>query len=64
MPVSDLAATGVEEFATPDGLEVLDQLCLTLLECLLITGDVQREVGLNLDELISGLGAIQHTARS
>lgn len=64
MSVSDLAATGVEEFATPDGLEVLDQLCLTLLECLLVTGDVQREAGLNLDELIGGLGAIQHTARS
>lgn len=62
--MSDPSAPRSEDFATPDGIELLDQLCLTLLECLLIANDVQRDVGLNLDELISGLGAIQNTARS
>ncbi|WP_237570813.1 hypothetical protein [Mycolicibacterium lacusdiani] len=62
--MSDPSALRSEDFATPDGIEVLDQLCLTLLECLLIANDVQRDVGLNLDELISGLSAIQNTARS
>lgn len=59
-----VADDGRDEFATPDGLELLDQLCLTLLECLLITDGVQDDVKLNLDELIGGLNAIQHAARS
>lgn len=62
--VSDLEAARTAEFATPDGIEVMDQLCLVLLECLLVASDIQKDVSLNLDELISGLGAIQHTARS
>lgn len=53
-----------EEYATPDGLELLDQLCTTLLECTLIATVVQDDVDLNLDELITGLGEAQYSARS
>ena len=50
--------------ATLQGLEILDELCVTLLECFPVAQAAADEVDLNLDELLAGLGALQHPARA
>lgn len=57
-------ASDVLDAATPLGLEILDELCVTLLECLLVAKAAEDEAGLNLDELLEALSAAQHPARS
>ncbi|WP_370500239.1 hypothetical protein NWT09_31455 [Mycolicibacterium sp. jd] len=51
------------EWATDRGVEILDELCLALLECRLVLRNVQSDVGLTLDELDRDLGAAQYSAR-
>ncbi|MEE6166332.1 MULTISPECIES: hypothetical protein [unclassified Mycolicibacterium] len=51
------------EWATARGIEILDELCLTLLECRVVLRNVQSDVGLTLDELDRDLGSAQYSAR-
>lgn len=51
------------EWATDRGIEILDELCLALLECRLVLRNVQSDVGLTLDELDRDLGTAQYSAR-
>lgn len=62
--VEALAAADPVDTATPLGLDVLDEMCIALLECLIAAEAVQFEAGLNLDELLTALCAIQQPARS
>lgn len=49
---------------TPLGMNILDELCVALLECLLAVQGAQEHVGLNLDELRAALTAAQRPAWS
>jgi hypothetical protein len=62
--VDTLATPHPLDTATPLGLDILDELCTVLLECLMVAEAVQFEVSLNLDELLNALTAIQQPARS
>jgi hypothetical protein len=62
--VDALAAPDPIDSATPLGLGILDEMCIALLECLIAAEAVQFEAGLNLDELLAALCAIQQPARS
>jgi hypothetical protein len=62
--IDALAAPDRLDIATSLGLDILDELCMALLECLIVAEAVQFEVSLNLDELLNALSAIQQPARS
>jgi hypothetical protein len=49
---------------TPLGLDILDELCVALTECLLAAQGAQDQIGLNLEELLEALSAVQRPAWS
>jgi hypothetical protein len=61
--MSSISPAAAREWTTEHGLEILNEVCLALLECRLVLNGVKPHLALTLDDLDRDLRALQQSAR-